>query len=195
MVWLRITAALFLITTTIVVRANSQVNQCSFAGPPKEQAGCLLRHVHEYGIVDRSPIGLPEPLNRLIGERTANTVTKEALLRYLTSHHIAEQDIGGLLSNEVSKTSSGEFAAYFIIHDTSTPTLKVDQPFPPAGMDTVNWAGNKFEHYLHPTTCSARRRNPRAVCQPVAHVFINRLGDSRTGHDFNQGWRSTKYET
>ncbi len=167
---------------------------CSFRGPDVEQAKCLLRRVRKYGEVDREPATLPPLLERLIGHATAPTVTAESLGRYLAANGIREEDIGGALSRRVSVTNGGVSAAYFIIHDTSDPPFESRDPFPPAGMDTPAWRGNDFQRYLHPTGCRARRRNPRARCEPVAHVFINRVGQSVTGHDFSQGWRSTQYE-
>jgi hypothetical protein len=153
-----------------------------------------LRVVKKFGEIERTPITLPAPLDRLIGESTGTTITKEAFLRYLASQQINEEEAGGPLSGEVSKTTSGQPATYFIIHDTSSPTLERGEAFPPEGLDTAGWPGNNLQSYLHPRSCPERRRNPRAVCQPVAHVFINRLGQSATGHDFKQGWRSTQYE-
>jgi hypothetical protein len=167
---------------------------CSFRGPDVEQAKCLLRRVRKYGEVDREPATLPPSLERLIGRETAPTVTAESLARYLAANRIREEDIGGPLSRGVSRTSGGAQAAYFIIHDTSDPPFERLDPFPPAGMNTPAWTGNDFQRYLHPTDCRARRRNPRARCEPVAHVFVNRVGQSVTGHDFSQGWRSTQYE-
>jgi hypothetical protein len=61
-------------------------------------------------------------------------------------------------------------ATYFIIHDTSTPYLK-DEPFP-ANIDSDPlWRGNKLEIWLK---------------NPVAHVFVNRLGESITTTPFDQ---------
>ena len=173
---------------------QSGTSPCSFSGPEVEQAKCLLRHVRKYGEVERDPATLPPSLERLIGRETSPTVTAESLGRYLAAHEIKEEEIGGPLSRPVSKTSAGTPAAYFIIHDTSDPTYERRDAFPPAGMDTGSWTGNSFGRYLNPTGCTARRHNPRARCEPVAHVFVNRVGQSVTGHDFSQGWRSTQYE-
>lgn len=193
---LYITVAIVTLITSVALPtlAQDKTTPCSFSGSAKEQARCLLRRVKKYADVERAPITLPAPLDRLIGESTSPRITKAAFLRYLASQHIDEQEIGGPLSGEVSKTGSGQSATYFIIHDTSTPTLKRSETFPPPGMDTAAWPGNDLQPYLHPTSCRAKRRNPRAVCQPVAHVFINRLGQSATGHDFKQVWSSTQYE-
>lgn len=59
----------------------------------------------------------------ITGESTGPTIAKAAFLRYIASQHINEEEIGGPLSGEVSKTTSGQPATYFIIHDTSSPTL------------------------------------------------------------------------
>lgn len=167
---------------------------CSFSGPDLEQARCLLRPVMKYAEVGAEPATLPPTLERLIGRETAPTVTAASLQRYLAARGISDNEIGGPLSRAVSRTNAGTPATYFIIHDTSHPVVERRDAFPPAGMDTPDWPGNRFEGYLKPSTCPARRRNPRAICYPVAHVFINRVGQSVTGHDFNQGWRSTQYE-
>lgn len=167
---------------------------CTFTGPDLEQAKCLLRQVRKYAEVGTEPATLPATLERLIGRETAPAVTVDSLRRYLAARGISENEIGGPLSGPVSRTSAGTPATYFIIHDTSHPVAERRDPFPPAGMDTQHWPGNSFEGYLRPKSCPARRRNPRAKCYPVAHVFINRLGQSVAGHDFSQGWRSTQYE-
>ncbi len=60
-------------------------------------------------------------------------------------------------------------ALYFIIHDTSAPYLK-DEPFP-AEINDKNWRGNNLEIWL---------------AQPVAHVFVNRAGESLTVVEFDE---------
>lgn len=127
----------------------------------------------EFGEVERTPITLPAPLDRLIGESTGTTIRKEAFLRYLASP--ADQrgrSWRAPLSGEVSKTTSGQPAAYFIIHDTSSPTLERGQAFPPAGMDTTAWPGNNLQPYLHPTYA----RNADAIhAQCVNHWPMSSL--------------------
>jgi hypothetical protein len=177
-----------------IVAMGQRTSSCSFTGLPLEQAQCLLRPVRKYGEVGPQRPSLPAPLDRLIGQPTEQTVSQSALSRYLVGHQIKEAEIGGALSSPVSQSSDGRLAVYFIIHDTSSPALEKDEPFPPADMDSPDWSGNDLNQYLHPTDCPARRRNPQAICRPVAHVFINRLGQSATGHDFQEGWRSTQYE-
>ncbi|MEP6923947.1 MAG: hypothetical protein ABI954_05760, partial [Pyrinomonadaceae bacterium] len=70
-------------------------------------------------------------------------------------------------------------ALYFLIHDTSDPYLK-DAPFP-AEINEATWSGNNLEKWLQ---------------LPVAHVFVNRAGESITTTDFgvtvSKGW-GTKF--
>ncbi|MGB8509067.1 MAG: hypothetical protein WCD76_11840, partial [Pyrinomonadaceae bacterium] len=157
-----------------------EARPCSFSGPPLEQAKCLLRPVAKSGIVGAARPTLPDPLERLIGQRT--TITKTSLKAFLTAHGINESEIGGALSGPVSQTNAHVPARYFIIHDTSDP-VPVGATFPPTGMDTPAWSGNNLGRFLPP-----RKANP------VAHVFINRLGQSATGHDFSVPFRSTQFE-
>jgi len=154
---------------------------CSFTGTPAAQAQCLLRPVAKYGEAGQQLGALPSPLDHLIGQPTEQTTNKDLLRKYLVVHQIKEQDIGGSLSDPVSRTSDGKLATYFIIHDTSDPTLERTDSFPPENMDAATWPGNNLSRYLKGS--------------PVAHVFINRLGESVTGHDFKIAWRSTKYES
>lgn len=161
--------------------AGLQVSPCPFSGPAPEQAKCLLRPVAPYGHVGAARASLPAPLDRLVGQPTAPTLSRESLRSYLAARGVSESDIGGSLSDPVSRTSDGRSAQYFIIHDTSSPTLERGATFPPAGMDSAEWPGNNLRRYV-------------GVTNPVAHVFINRLGQSATGHDFKKGWRSTRYE-
>jgi hypothetical protein len=93
---------------------------------------------------------------------------------------VDEADIGGPVADPISRTQDGFAAAYFVIHDTSTPDL-LDAPFP-ADMNTPSWAPNDVSVW----------RNGEAS---VAHVFIARTGASMTAIDFSRGWRATKLES
>jgi hypothetical protein len=89
---------------------------------------------------------------------------------YLASHGITEADIGGAVTNRLA-------AKYFVIHDTSTPNY-LDQPFP-TNINTATWSHNGLERW--------RQR-------PVAHVFVNRLGQSIAPHAWVASQRATKLE-
>jgi len=140
----------------------------SFPGSPLAQARCLLRPVKRYGELAAPLPNLPPPLENLIGRPVQ--LDRLALQKYLPAHDIAETDIGGPLTNHCG-------AKYFIIHDTSTPNFG-DAPIP-ANINTAAWSGNNLNRWTN---------------RPVAHAFVNRLGDSLSPHPFAQPWRATKLE-
>ena len=168
--------------------ANAQANEFSracpfdgktlqFAGAPNEQARCLLRRIGIQGEVGQSLLKLPAPLAKLIGEPVK--ITRENLRSFLKAENIDQSKLGGSLDLPLStaKLPTGEQiqALYFIIHDTSDPYLK-DAPFPDE-INDAQWNGNNLEKWLK---------------LPVAHVFVNRVGDSITVTNFaetvSQGW-------
>jgi hypothetical protein len=168
---------------------NAQNKPCEFdganlqfAGPPVAQARCLLRPNLAGGDLGAELKKLPDPLEKLIGQPTA--IRKVKLRKYLIKHNIAEEALGGSLDRPLSVVNlpggSKEWTLYFIIHDTSSPYLK-DDPFP-GNFDTdKSWKGNDLEMWLK---------------QPVAHIFVNRLGESITTTPFEEtvrkGW-GTKF--
>ncbi len=152
----------------------------SFVGTPVEQARCLLRPVSIYGQLGEGLKKLPEPLEQLIGHPVG--VDKNSLRSFLTRKKINEADLGGLLDETISKANNNEanapVATYFVIHDVSTPNL-LDEPFP-ENINEATWEWNDLQN--------------RWANKPVAHVFINRLGDSITAVNFKEAWRATKLE-
>jgi hypothetical protein len=144
-----------------------------FSGTPADQAKCLLRRVRVGGNVDEPPAQIPDKLLAIVGGPV--TVTRQQLESYLTFKGISAADIGGSLTRGVSATSQGTKATYFVIHDTSD---ELPGNSFPANIDTASWPGNDL----------ARRSTTSA------HIFINRLGQSVTGHDYSVGWRATKRE-
>lgn len=153
-----------------------------FAGTPAEQARCLLRPNKIGGVLGAELKKLPEPLEKLVGKKVV--LKKENLRLFLQKNNISENVLGGSLDDELSSAESpnGEktSALYFVIHDTSSPYLK-DEPFPNDFDSNEKWSGNNLEMWLK---------------QPVAHVFVNRLGASITTTPFNnsvkKGW-GTKF--
>lgn len=141
-----------------------------FAGSPVEQARCLLRPNGKGGALGEALRKLPAPLERLIGKPVKPN--RDKIRKYLEKRGIAEDEIGGDLNLPLSSArlpdGSTITALYFIIHDTSTPNL-IDAEFP-ADLDTNPAArGNKLSVWIN---------------QPVAHVFVNRLGASLTATPF-----------
>ena len=144
-----------------------------FSGSAAAQASCLLRKVRIGGNIDTGPAPLPDKLQSLVGQPP--TFTKAQLGQYLARKGISAATIGGDLGGAVSQTLAGNPATYFVIHDTSDEL--VGSAFPTT-INTAAWPSNDL------------------ASRPVnsAHVFINRLGESRTGHDYSVGWRATKFE-
>lgn len=180
---------LALITFCFVIFAKAQNKPCEFnpqtlqfAGTPVKQARCLLRPNKIGGVLSKELKALPKSLEKLIGEKVK--IKREKLRKYLLANKIDENSLGGSLDEDLSKAKLPDGAEiqalYFIIHDASFPYLK-DEPFP-ANLDTdANWSGNKIEIWLK---------------QPVAHIFVNRLGESITttlfGKTVEKGW-GTKF--
>lgn len=184
---IRISRALFISAVMSgAISANAQEARCkldetslAFAGSPLEQTLCLLRHVKIYGQLDPPLAALPPPLNNLIGG--ALSVNKDVLRRYLMAHGIAEADIGGAISDPVSRANnnapSAELARYFVIHDVSTPNF-LDKPFP-SNINMKTGPGNNLNRWKE---------------IKKTHVYINRVGASVTAVDFKTPLRATKLE-
>ena len=144
-----------------------------FAGDAQVQAGCLLREVRPGGDVDPAARVVPASLAALIGTQTGTL--KPAFQAFLNTGHITEASLGGSLTSPLSAAGDGTRARYFVIHDTSAPYLR-DAPFPANDARSVN----RMTGYAGP--------------ESKAHVFVNRLGATLTGHDFSVPWRATKLE-
>lgn len=141
----------------------------SFAGTPLDQARCLLRHVEPGGSA-AAEAELPPTLSSLIGQRPQiDFVRLAAALRQATIPLPA--------ASPVSETSDHRRAAYFVIHDTSSPYI-ADAAFPPGFDRQVRF--NDINQFLGKDA--------------VAHLFNDRLGRVTVGHDFEVGWRATKLE-
>ncbi|MDQ4119954.1 MAG: hypothetical protein M3209_00620 [Acidobacteriota bacterium] len=145
-----------------------------FAGSAVEQARCLLRPVKIVGNLGKQLERLPAPLEKLIGKPFK--IKKEKLRAFLAKNKIEENTLGGSLDQPLSKAKlpNGQEieALYFLIHDTSSPYLK-DEPFP-AEINDAGWRGNDLSVWK---------------TQPVAHVFVNRAGESMTIVDFGEAVR------
>ncbi len=153
-----------------------------FVGKPVDQARCLLRPNKIGGVLSDELRNLPKPLESLIGESVS--IKKDKLRAYLKKHSIEEETIGGSLDFPLTKVKlpNGDEiqTLYFIIHDTSSPYLK-DAIFPDRFNTDKTWKGNDLSIWLK---------------EPVAHIFINRLGESITTTPFDEavrkGW-GTKF--
>ncbi len=166
-------------------QALAQSKPCKLAATSeissKDQAKCLLRPVSKFGNLGKNLSTLPVPLDRLLSLPTID-LDKDTLRRYLKANNIQESDIGGSLDSSISRgnnnSSRADLARYFIIHDTSTPNFE-DRNFP-ANINDARWSGNDLQQLTQG--------------EPVAHVFVNRVGESATTVNFDTPWRSTGFE-
>lgn len=141
----------------------------------------MLRPVLQGGRLGAQPKKVPHPLEKIIGTRVL--IEKGALRRYLAARAIAERDLGGSLDEPLSPAtlSDGSVtqARYFIIHDVSTPNY-LDKSFP-LNIDHASWEWNDL---------AKRWANTK-----VAHVFVNRLGDSVTTIGFGSTLPQKRFGT
>jgi hypothetical protein len=141
----------------------------TFAGTPVEQARCLLRHVNQGGTAEQET-ELPPTLAGLIGERPQIDFVKLAA-------ELRNARIPLPAASPVSETSDHRRAAYFVIHDTSSPYISTED-FAPNFDRSVRY--NDINQFLGKDA--------------VAHIFNDRWGRVSVGHDFEVGWRATKLE-
>lgn len=155
----------------------------SFVGTPSEQARCLMTPVGKRGVLGSPPRRLPRGLAQLFeGQRALPDKVRVA--RLLAAENI---DIGGI-DEPVSRANDGDpsapLARYFVIHDTSTPYYE-NEAFP-ADIDR-DARINSFRYYFPPNA------DPEKF--PVAHLFLNRIGQVLVGQKLSRPWRATKLET
>ena len=159
------------------------VERLSFSGTPGEQARCLMQPVGKRGALAASPKRLPGALSRILKGRVP-LPSRDAVSQLLAAERM---DIGGL-DQPVSRARDGDPAAplarYFVIHDTSTPYYG-DEPFP-ADVDG-DARVNSFRPYF-PANADPEK-------YPVAHLFLNRIGQVLVGQPLSRPWRATKLET
>jgi hypothetical protein len=152
-----------------------------FAGPPLEQAMCLMRGMDKTRNLEPMPKDLPGPLASRIGRQTG--LPERKTLHVFLSRQGLQPEFAAHLWMPVSRAKDDDpdaaTALYMVIHDTSGPNYG-RRPFPP-DIDTSP-RRNRLEHFK----CGDGWER--------AHVFINRTGQALQGHDFGVPWRATKFE-
>lgn len=170
-------------TSGVVGHCRFEIERLSFGGSPAEQARCLMTPVGKRGQLGPPLRKLPRGLAPLLEGRAA-LPGKAEVASLLTAERI---DIGGL-DEPVSRARDGDpsapLARYFVIHDTSTPYYG-DRQFP-ADIDN-DAAVNDFAPYF-PVGGDPER-------YPVAHLFLNRIGQVQVGQPLSRPWRATKLES
>ena len=141
--------------------------------PVSEQARMLLRKVGLTGKVSSELPILDSTFAARVGQSCQ--ITRDQMRAYLNKVHVNEWEIGGNLDMPVCSTNSGVFAKYMVIHDTSFPRYGSEFP---SNIDEDSWEWNRLNRWV----------------ANVTHVFVNRIGESKTVTPFNQGMTATKLE-
>jgi hypothetical protein len=145
--------------------------------PAVDQARMLLRKVLLTGKVSSELAYLDAEFSKRVGQKCA--ITRDQLRVYLEKNHISEWEIGGNIDMPVSSladsTGGVTYAKYMVIHDTSYP--RYGDGFP-KNINDDNWEWNRLNRWV----------------ANVTHIYVNRLGDSKTVTPFNEGMTATKLE-
>ncbi|MFM5955065.1 MAG: hypothetical protein ACKOPE_12295 [Novosphingobium sp.] len=181
-----IVASVFVLSALAAPARAEIIGECqfdsetlTFAGTPLEQAACLLRKIELGGVRKGQP--LPPVIVRLMREGSAPTpAMKQAAIDAFPEPYRAYAI--KYADAPVSQTQDGLPLLYFVIHDTSEPFFANDS-FP--RHLNRDWKVNSFASYMDQTFAK----------EPVAHIFLNRVGQIWAGHEFQEGWRATKLES
>jgi hypothetical protein len=145
--------------------------------PAVEQARMLLRKVLMTGKVSSELPYLDAEFAKRVGQKCE--ITRDQLRVYLEKNHVSEWEIGGNIDlplSAVSDTTGGKtYAKYMVIHDTSYPRYASSFP---SNINDDSWEWNRLNRWV----------------ANVTHIFVNRVGDSRTVNPFNEGVIATKLE-
>lgn len=140
-----------------------------YVGSTVEQARCLLRSVGRFA----NKLGDIQPLSNSLETRLSMQsidFTKDQLSRYLQTHGISTNDIGGTLDEPLNPNTR-----YLIIHDTSSPNYGPNDF--PDDINIATWSGNMLESV-----------------KPNAHIYVNRVGESTTKVNLAMHQHTTKFE-
>jgi hypothetical protein len=145
--------------------------------PAVEQARTLLRKVTITGKCSSELAILDPAFEAKVGQ--VCQITRDQIRAYLRQTHINEWEVGGDLDMPVSANIDANgtvtYAKYMVIHDTSYP--RYDKSFP-SNIDDESWEWNRLSRWVG----------------NVTHIFVNRVGDSKTTTPFNEGMTATKLE-
>lgn len=151
----------------------------TFAGDRTQQATCLLRKIELLAV--RKPQPMPKVIRQLMESADGPTAAQKAAA--LAAFPEPYRTYAAEWANAaLSSTDEGLPALYFVIHDTSTP-FYADEPFPKRLNQDLKV--NDFTPYM----------NGSIAREPVAHIFLNRVGQIWAGHEFQEAWRATKLES
>jgi hypothetical protein len=159
-----------------ILYTKAPLSNFIFTGSPLQQAKVLLRDIKKGGRVSRDSTVILSPLKELIGDTVRLSV--DSFKAYLKKQNISLTELGissKLIFNKVD-TISKVYADYFVIHDVSTPNYG-NKPFP-SNINEIGRAWNNLGRWN----------------ENVTHVFVNRVGQSKTITDFSDTMQATKFE-
>lgn len=160
-----------------LVHSNGSAASINPELPAVEQARMLLRKVMMSGKVSSELPYLDAEFSKRVGQKCA--ITRDQLRVYLEKNHISEWEIGGNIDlplSSLSDTTGGKaYAKYMVIHDTSYPRYATSFP---SNINDDSWEWNRLNRWV----------------ANVTHIFVNRMGDSKTVNPFNDGVTATKLE-
>jgi hypothetical protein len=144
---------------------------------PVEQARLLLRKIYLTGKVGSELATLDAEFERRVGQACA--ISRDQMRNYLNRIHIAEWEVGGNLDLPLSSVKNADgtetTAKYMVIHDTSYPRYGTSFP---SNMNDESWEWNRLGRWV----------------ANVTHIYVNRIGDSKTMTPFQEGKTATKLE-
>lgn len=156
-----------------------------YLGTVEQQCEILLRRPLRGGHVEKKKTYIDSAFLRLITQKL--NIGKTKLKNYLNRHLIDENDIGGSIDNKIStiinpSTRLPDTAKYFIFHDVSYEQPGIEFP---TNIDSLSYQANQFSYWT---------KVQKAQKEVLAHVFVNRLGESQTYADFSKPCLTTKFE-
>ena len=172
-------AGIFFIPKFPIGNNNNNANSVAFnpEAPAVEQAKTLLRKICITGKCSAESPNLDPTFAARVGQ--ACEISRDQIRAYLMQSHINEWEVGGNLDLPVSSLTDAngnvQFAKYFVIHDTSYPRYSGSFP---SNIDDESWEWNRLSRWV----------------ANVTHIFVNRIGDSKTTTPFNEGMTATKLE-
>jgi hypothetical protein len=147
------------------------------SAPAVDQAKMLLRKVGLTGKCSSELAILDENFAARVGQLCS--ISRDQIRMYLNANHINEWEVGGTLDMPLSSVKDGNgnvnYAKYMVIHDTSFPRYGTDFP---SDINDDTWEWNRLGRWV------AR----------VTHIYVNRIGDSKTMTPFHEGMTATKLE-
>jgi hypothetical protein len=164
---------------------NFDYDHLKYNGTVKEECEMLLRKPLRGGHVEAKTPEIDSAFLALIsGELTVN---KQKLRDYLDENRIDQGDIGGNIDRGLSTilnlaNNKRETARYFIIHDVSYSEQSLAFP---NNIDSLSYRANQFSYWT-------KVQQTKKVT--LAHVFVNRLGESKTYADLSEPCLTTKFE-